>query len=71
MPIAWNPWLTQLTGKWGYTRPTQSSKRLIPMEIISLEAKKAYAVKVRQSNYMASLRLEGFKVTYVRMLSTH
>lgn len=41
------------------------------MEIISLEAKKAYAVKVRQPNYMASLRLEGFKVTYVRMLSTH
>ncbi|WP_273822382.1 YhfG family protein [Pseudomonas asplenii] len=30
---------------------------------ISLEAKKAYAAKTRQSNYTASLRLEGFKTT--------
>lgn len=33
------------------------------MATISLEAKKAYAVKTRQSNYAASLRLEAFKVT--------
>lgn len=30
---------------------------------ISLKAKKAYAAKTRRSNYAASLRLEGFKVT--------
>lgn len=29
----------------------------------SLAAKKAYFAKVRQSNYAASLRLEGFDVT--------
>ncbi|MCY1371248.1 hypothetical protein D9M69_583830 [compost metagenome] len=29
----------------------------------SLQAKKAYFAKVRQSNYAASLRLEGFDVT--------
>ncbi|MGP0011515.1 MULTISPECIES: YhfG family protein [unclassified Pseudomonas] len=33
------------------------------MGAISLEAKKAYAAKTRQSNYAASLRLEGFKTT--------
>lgn len=33
------------------------------MGTISLEAKKAYAAKTRQSNYAASLRLEGFKTT--------
>ncbi|MQT64295.1 DUF2559 domain-containing protein [Pseudomonas sp. FSL R10-0056] len=31
------------------------------MAVISLEANKAYAVKTRQSNYAASLRLEGAK----------
>jgi hypothetical protein len=30
---------------------------------ITLEAKKAYAARTRKSNYAASLRLEGFKVT--------
>ncbi len=29
----------------------------------SLQAKKAYCAKARQSNYAASLRLEGFQVT--------
>jgi|TARA_Y100001968_G_C18703614_1_gene412418 hypothetical protein len=29
----------------------------------SLKAKKAYAAKSRQSNYVASLRLEGFDVS--------
>lgn len=29
----------------------------------SLQAKKAYYAKVRQSNYAASLRLEGFEST--------
>ncbi|MBP5105958.1 MULTISPECIES: YhfG family protein [Pseudomonas] len=33
------------------------------MGTISLEAKKAYAAKTRKSNYAASLRLEGFKVS--------
>lgn len=33
------------------------------MGTTSLEAKKAYVVKTRKSNYMASLRLEGFDVT--------
>ncbi|MCE0459932.1 MULTISPECIES: YhfG family protein [Pseudomonas] len=31
---------------------------------ISLETKKAYAARTRRSNYAASLRLEGFKVTF-------
>ena len=30
------------------------------MSTLSLQAKKAYYAKVRQSNYAASLRLEGF-----------
>jgi len=30
------------------------------MKSLSLEAKKAYCAKTRQSNYLASLRLEGF-----------
>ncbi|MDX3895931.1 YhfG family protein [Pusillimonas sp.] len=33
------------------------------MEKLSLEAKKAYFAKQRRSNYTASLRLEGFKVS--------
>jgi len=33
------------------------------MGTISLETKKAYAAKTRQSNYTASRRLEGFKTT--------
>lgn len=33
------------------------------MPALSLQAKKAYFAKVRQSNYAASLRLEGFDVT--------
>jgi len=33
------------------------------MGTTSLEAKKAYAAKTRKSNYTASLRLEGFKVS--------
>lgn len=33
------------------------------MGTISLETKKAYAAKTRKSNYAASLRLEGFKMT--------
>jgi hypothetical protein len=33
------------------------------MGTTSLEAKKAYAAKTRKSNYIASLRLEGFDVT--------
>lgn len=33
------------------------------MGTISLETKKAYAAKTRKSNYLASLRLEGFKTT--------
>lgn len=33
------------------------------MATISLETKKAYAAQSRSSNYAASLRLEGFKVT--------
>jgi hypothetical protein len=34
------------------------------MSTISLEAKKAYAARTRKSNYLASLRLEGFKTTF-------
>ncbi|MGN8277774.1 YhfG family protein [Pseudomonas sp. SMV71] len=34
------------------------------MGTISLETKKAYAARTRRSNYAASLRLEGFKVTF-------
>ncbi|MBC3362018.1 DUF2559 domain-containing protein [Pseudomonas sp. Z5-35] len=30
---------------------------------VSLETKKAYAARTRRSNYAASLRLEGFKVS--------
>lgn len=33
------------------------------MPTASLQAKKAYYAKVRRSNYVASLRLEGFQVT--------
>lgn len=33
------------------------------MGAVSLEAKKAYAARTRRSNYAASLRLEGFKVS--------
>ena len=33
------------------------------MSNISLEAKRAYYARVRRSNYIASLRLEGFDVT--------
>lgn len=33
------------------------------MEGISLETKKAYCAKTRRSNYVASLRLEGFTVS--------
>ncbi|MFJ7141434.1 MAG: YhfG family protein [Pseudomonas protegens] len=33
------------------------------MGTISLETKRAYAAKTRKSNYAASLRLEGFKVS--------
>jgi hypothetical protein len=33
------------------------------VEKLSLEAKKAYFAKHRQSNYAASLRLEGFNAT--------
>ncbi|WP_339515095.1 YhfG family protein [Pseudomonas sp. RL_15y_Pfl2_60] len=33
------------------------------MPAASLKAKKAYYAKARQSNYVASLRLEGFQVT--------
>ncbi|UUQ65644.1 YhfG family protein [Pseudomonas fuscovaginae UPB0736] len=33
------------------------------MGTLSLEAKKAYAARTRQSNYAASLRLAGFKMT--------
>jgi hypothetical protein len=39
------------------------SERGYPMPAPSLQAKKAYFAKVRQSNYAASLRLEGFDVT--------
>ncbi|WP_081005918.1 YhfG family protein [Pseudomonas asplenii] len=34
------------------------------MGVLSLEAKKAYAARTRQSNYTASLRLAGFKMTF-------
>ncbi|BBP60460.1 YhfG family protein [Pseudomonas sp. St316] len=34
------------------------------MGTVSLEAKKAYAARTRRSNYAASLRLEGFKVSF-------
>lgn len=33
------------------------------MATLSLQAKKAYFAKTRKSNYVASLRLEGFKVS--------
>ena len=33
------------------------------MPDLTLEEKKAYYAKVRQSNYAASLRLEGFNTT--------
>lgn len=33
------------------------------MKTSSYEAKKAYWLKIRQSNYAASLRLEGFGTT--------
>ncbi|WAJ39261.1 YhfG family protein [Pseudomonas sp. GOM7] len=33
------------------------------MPNLTLEAKKAYYAKIRQSNYAASLRLEGFATT--------
>ena len=32
------------------------------MKSLSVEAKKAYFAKTRRSNYIASLRLEGFSV---------
>lgn len=35
------------------------------MKTSSYEAKKAYWVQIRQSNYAASLRLEGFGTTRV------
>ncbi|MBP6020436.1 MAG: DUF2559 family protein [Burkholderiaceae bacterium] len=35
------------------------------MQKPSLEVKKAYFAKHRQSNYSASLRLEGFKISPV------
>jgi len=34
----------------------------VPMSNLSLQTKKAYYAKVRQSNYAASLRLEGIDV---------
>jgi hypothetical protein len=34
------------------------------MGTVSLETKKAYAARTRRSNYAASLRLEGFKVSF-------
>ncbi|UZE31140.1 YhfG family protein [Pseudomonas asplenii] len=34
------------------------------MSVLSLEAKKAYAARTRQSNYAASLRLAGFNMTF-------
>ncbi|SEP59634.1 hypothetical protein SAMN05216600_10130 [Pseudomonas cuatrocienegasensis] len=33
------------------------------MGTLSFEAKKAYAARTRKSNYLASLRLEGFKTS--------
>ncbi|MNK60507.1 hypothetical protein D3C87_796410 [compost metagenome] len=33
------------------------------MQKISLQAKLAYYAKIRRSNFVASLRLEGFEVT--------
>ena len=38
-------------------------KEVCSMTKPSLKAKKAYAAKSRQSNYVASLRLEGFAVS--------
>jgi len=35
---------------------------LFALKAPSLEAKRAYFAKVRRSNYLASLRLEGFSV---------
>lgn len=32
------------------------------MKALSLQAKKAYCAKTRRSNYVASLRLEGYEV---------
>ena len=40
-----------------------SAREAYLMPATSLEAKKAYFAKVRRSNYVASLRLEGFDVT--------
>jgi hypothetical protein len=47
----------------GYNRPTNAIE-VQPMSNVSLETKKAYAARTRRSNYAASLRLEGFKVTF-------
>lgn len=53
----------------GHAKPMGYNPRIIasevsPMGTVSLEAKKAYAARTRRSNYAASLRLEGFKVTF-------
>lgn len=47
----------------GYNRFTFAIE-IKPMGTVSLEAKKAYAARTRRSNYAASLRLEGFKVSF-------
>ena len=44
------------------------------MKSLSLEVKKAYCAKTRHSNYLASLRLEGFatsKQDANRKITTH
>jgi len=41
----------------------RQAREVAPMPSPSLQAKKAYCAKARQSNYAASLRLEGFQVT--------
>jgi len=40
-----------------------NAKEVSAMSSLSLQAKKAYYAEVRQSNYAASLRLEGFDST--------
>lgn len=48
-----------------HLRAKHSAWRIRAMTTLSTEAKKAYFAKVRRSNYIASLRLEGHSVQAV------
>ncbi|ODB40381.1 hypothetical protein A9L43_14220 [Pseudomonas mosselii] len=46
-----------------YNRDVFTHQGVLKVKGISLETKKAYCAKTRRSNYVASLRLEGFTVS--------